>query len=224
MEIPLDQLSEVVAFCDPSGGKAIVKRARSRAAISVLAQDHMTRIFSLYAWADYVSTDKLYEKIFWVNDQWKPRLFGIEANGLQSLFGDGIRREARMDGHHINVYPVTQPTKLDKFFRNRSALQSIIARGRFFIQDHQVELISELEVHPMSMQCDMVDAAASATQLLRRRTSPQIRSAEADGLAKYLRSKGAPAWYIIKRVAEIHAKERGGKPLPSEQLDKYPYT
>jgi len=209
--LSLEALSDRAAFCDPSGGKTVIKKQRARSAIVVVAQDMLQRIFVLHAWAGHVSTDKLYDKIFEINSQFVPRVFGIEANGLQSLFGDGIRREARMSGRRIPLVAVHQPPKLEKTFRNRSVLQPVFAEGRLFMQKHQVELDAELATHPMSPTFDLVDALSSSIALLPKRVRVEEADSEEANLTRYLRKSGAPVWLIEKRVIE-HRRKLASKP------------
>ena len=218
MEIPLEDVIDRVAFCDPSGGKQKIKKQRARSAIVVVAQDAMTRVFVLHAWADHCSTDRLYDAIFEKNELYKPRVFGIEANGLQSLFGDGIRRESRIMGHRIPVVPVLQPTKLEKTFRNRTALQPLIAEGRLFLQEHHHELWDELRTHPMSPQFDLADALATAVALLPKRVVMAQEDIEEKALAQYLRRSGAAPHVIEQRIAAHRAKRRRGE-LGERALD-----
>lgn len=215
--LSLSALNDRAAFCDPAGGKTVIKKQRARSAICVVAQDHLQRIFVLHAWAGHVSTDKLYEKIFEVNEDFVPRVFGVEANGLQSLFGDGIRREARMTGRRIPLVSVHQPPKLEKTFRNRSVLQPVIAEGRLFMQKQQTELEQELATHPMSPTFDLVDALSSSIALLPRRVMVEQVDTEEANLARYLRRSGAPPWMIEQRIAE-HRKRAASQPL-KERLD-----
>jgi len=204
--IKVEDLVDWTAFCDPAGGKSQIKKQQARSAIVVVARDWLDRIFVMYAWADRTSTDKLYEKIFWVNSTFTPSKFGIEANGMQSLFGDGVRREARLTNVRIPLVKVLQPNKIEKPFRNRAALQPMIAQGRLFLQDGQLELEEELATHPMSATFDLVDALSSAISMLPKRAKVEQDDDEIENMARYLRKSGAPAWIIERRVQEYRMK------------------
>ncbi len=204
MKISLDDFSERYAFCDPaSGKKEIVKSIRSRSAIVVIVIDSISRIFVLLAWAARCSTDKLIERIFEVSEAYKPRIFGCEANAMQSLFADAVRREARMSHRKLALTSISQSTKVDKFFRIRAAVQPVIAHGRLFIQPHQHELRNEVTSFPMSPTYDLIDALASAIALAPQRRIRQQRDAELDNLARYLRQSGASPTHIERRIAEV---------------------
>jgi predicted phage terminase large subunit-like protein len=211
-EVLVEQLADRTAFCDPAGGQTLIKRQRARSAIVVVAQDPLQRIFVLHAWADRVTTDRLYERIFEIQQKFGPRVFGIEANGLQSLFGDGVRREARLSGKRIPLVGVHQTPKLEKTFRNRSCLQPVIAEGRLFIQPHQHELRQELATHPMSPTFDLIDALSSAISLLPKRLAVPEVDDEAANLARYLRRTGAPVWMIERRVEELRRRQKSLAP------------
>ncbi len=199
-ELTLADLPARYAFCDPSGGKPELKKTRARSAIVCIAADHLTRIFVLVAWAARCSTDKLFDEILAVNAAWKPRIFGIEANAMQTLFADAVRREAKMKQVRLPLVAVQQSTKINKEYRIRAALQPVIAFGRLFTQPTQHELIAELTTFPMSQTKDLADALASAVALVPPRATRVQRDEEAEQLAAYLRESGAPAWYIRERM------------------------
>lgn len=201
----LSDLSARYAFCDPASGKGkeAVKRVRSRSAIIVVAMDDLCRFFVLHTWADRCGTDKLIDRITETARTWRPRTFGIEANALQSLFVDAVRRDARRSNITLPLTGVTQPTKVDKDWRIRSVLQPIIAEGRLFIQRHQYELLAEIETFPMGSTKDLIDALASAIALAPRRAIQSQRRSEADALRRYLEASHAPAEYITNRVDEV---------------------
>lgn len=189
--VDLATLTDTVFFCDPSGGKDTIKRARARSAIVGVAQDDDARIFVLHAWAARVKAGTLLEKILEVNEEFRPRRFGIEANAMQVLFTDLVRREARFRETRLSLYPVQQPTRVDKFFRLRSTLQPVIGFGRLFVQAHQVELKEELRAFPMGETVDLVDALASAVELLPRKAGAGDRAKDDEvRYEEYLREVG----------------------------------
>jgi hypothetical protein len=188
---------ERFAFCDPaSGKKEQVKRVRARSAIVVVGADPLSRIFVLQAWAERCSTEKLMDRILELNDFWRPRIFGIEANAMQSLFADAVHLEARHRDRKIPLSAVYQPTKIEKDFRIRAALQPVIAFGRLFLQPTQHELEAELKSFPMTPVKDLVDALASAVELVPPRAPRQQANDELEAHLAYLRDTGAPASYI----------------------------
>lgn len=202
--IKLDTLSERYAFCDPASGKKEreLRRIRARSAIVVVAQDAMSRIFVLHTWAARASTDELIEKMYEINDKFRPRVFGGEANGMQSLFQDAVMRDARLRGKNIPLQKVEQPTTTEKDTRIRHTIQPVIAAGRLFIRDDMTELKTEMEGFPLTPFKDLVDALASAIRLIPPATTRPERRNELDRLLAYLRATGAPATYIEQVARE----------------------
>lgn len=202
----LDALTERYAFCDPASGKKEreLKRIRARSAIVVVAQDSMSRIFVLHTWAARATTEELIEKMYEINDGFKPRVFGGESNGMQSLFQDAVIRDARLRGKHIPLQKVEQPTTTEKDTRIRHTIQPVIAAGRLFIRDDMTELKTEMEGFPLTPFKDLVDALASAIRLIPPTVTKPEKRAELDDLLDYLRATGAPPSYI-----EQVARDRG---------------
>lgn len=201
-------LLDICAFVDPSGSKSAVKRVGARSAIAVVGRDPAEHDFLLEAWAARTSTDRLIERIFDTNQRWRPRAFGVEANAMQSLFADALRREARFSQVRIPFVDVYQPTHTEKPFRNRSALQPIIAAGRFFMLDDQIEARNELATHPMSPTFDIVDSITSAISLLRKRPQQTLAKQEEVDLMRYLRRSGASE----ATIRHYQSKLRGDLP------------
>lgn len=202
--VPIAGLIDRVAFTDPASGKQELKRTRARQAIIVVGQDTLMRIFVLYAWAGRLSTKDYMAKLLEVQGQWRPRVFGIEDNAMQSLFADLVIVEAKKLKQRIAFSGVTQPSKLDKDFRIRTTLQPVIANGRLLVlKDKHTELLQEIEGFPNSMLKDLVDCLASAVSLLPIRSQASRRRSEVEQLAAYLRASGAPAWYIEERIRQV---------------------
>lgn len=202
-KIALEDLTERYGFCDPASSKTRIKGTRARSAVILLGVDDLFRIFVLHAWAGRIAANNLRDKIIEVVDQFKPRRFGIEANAMQSLFADLVRDAASaLKGQRLPLTPVQQPTRIDKDFRIRTALQPIIADGRLFLQPDQYELKEELKGFPMTFKKDLVDALASAITLIPKRRRKQLKRQSTEALAEYLRDSGAPAWYIERRIRE----------------------
>ena len=208
-ELNLKDLSETYAFCDPASGKQQLRRVRARSAIIVVAPDFIQRIFVLYAWAKRCSTDELMQEILSVSERFHVKLFGVEANAMQSLFVDALRREARHAEKRLPLVPVMQSTKVEKDWRIRSALQPVIAHGRLFTQPGQHELNNELATFPMSATKDLVDALASAISLVPAKSTRKQKDGEMASLARYLRETGASPRRIEERLVEVGGQDYG---------------
>lgn len=202
----LADLGDTIAFCDPAAGRQsgrsrAIKAVGSRSAIVVIAADWLSRIFVLHTWAERCSTDRLCDKILAINRDFSVRLFGIEANAMQSLFADAMLREARYKGQRLPLVPVTQPAKIDKTWRIKAALEPLFPAGRLFVQPAHLELKHEIVSFPMSPMKDLVDALASAVALVPRRPAAQARNEELEARLRYLRETGAPAWHVEQVAA-----------------------
>lgn len=199
----------VIAFTDPAGGKSStqkLKRTSARSSIVVIGVDDLCRIFTLHTWAERCPTDRYVEHIYKCNTDFHPKMFGVEANAMQTLFGDMLAREARAMKMKVPFVPVPQPTKVDKRWRIRTTLQPVIAEGRLFTQENQLELKAELSTFPMSPTVDLIDALASAVALAPKRAPQVVRDERIEALAKYLRDSGAPAHTIRQRIAQLQAQ------------------
>lgn len=197
----------VISFTDPSSGKVgaqKLKRTSARSSVVVIGVDSLCRIFVLHAWADRCPTDTYVQHLFKVNDDFHPKIFGVEANAMQILFGDMLAREARVLKKRVPFVPVPQSTRIDKRFRIRTAVQPVIGEGRLFLQANQLELKAELSTFPMSPTVDLIDALASAINLAPKRAAKVVRNEAVDALATYLRNSGAKPSYIQQRIGELN--------------------
>lgn len=211
--LPRSDLVAVIAFVDPSGGKnrsQALKKTRARSAIVVVGMDVLTRVFVLHAWAQRCSTTALLTEMFRVGEVYNPRPYAVEANAMQSLFVDcAAYIAAHFHKKKLNITPYYQPTGIEKDFRNRTAIQPILAQGRLFLREEQRELRSELLVHPRSPVKDIVDALGTCCALLPRIAGARgSRIAEADGLAAYLREIGTAPAEIERRLQDLLAQTR----------------
>ena len=215
MNIPMNDLNDLTAFCDPAAGKKPnqVKKVRARSAIVVVGQDDFQRIFVLKAWGQRCRTDELVEEIMKTSETWSPKVFGIEANAMQSLFADCVQRESKMRGLVLPIRPILQPTKVDKIYRIRSALQPVISEGRLFIQEDQHELKQEILTFPMSPTVDIIDALASAVALLPKRNKNFSQIESQDSYEQYLRDTHAPEWYIARERQKTFAWNKNSREL-----------
>ena len=188
-----------VSFLDPASGKATLRRVAARSAIVTVGQDHEGRIFVLDVFAQRIPVPGLVDKLFAINAAFRPRLFGGEADALQTLFQEAVKLIAHDRQQQLPLVPVQHSTKVDKDFRIRSILQPVIAEGRLILHDAQHELLAELEGFPSYPTKDIVDALASAIDLLPAQPLRKVQDQQRDALAQYLRQTGAPSWYIDQK-------------------------
>lgn len=212
-ELELSQLSPFYAFVDPHGGdRKAIRAVASRAAIVVGATDYLGRIFVFHAWADRVVTPVLMDRILAVNALYKPKVIGVEADGLAGLFGDAIVRDAQLRSQRLPLKKVKQPKKMEKDNRIRTTLQSPIAHGRLFLLGDMHELRHEITTFPMNPRKDMVDALASLVREMPAPRARRERDADQERRLAYLRATGAPAWYIDEETRNARSPARASYP------------
>jgi hypothetical protein len=166
-KIPISHMIDGVGFADPASGR--VTRANCRSAIVVVMQSEQGTAFVVDSWAERCHTTTLTEKIFAINRKWQPylRRFGIEASAQQGLYVDQVIREANLLREPISVVPVMQPTNQTKEFRVTVTIQRWLHNDLLYIPAAHTDLRRELEAYPLGATCDLVDALASALNMLR---------------------------------------------------------
>lgn len=205
---------DIYGFLDPAGkkkGSDALKRVRANAAIAVIGVDHLSRVLVLEAWRGKTSAEATKQKVFELNERWRPKVFGVEANAMQELYADMLILEAQRLHVQINLQAIYQPTNVDKHWRIRSILNPIINHGRLVLQRTQYDLIRELTNFPMSPLVDLVDALASACHMIPPRKQAAIPTTTGDTateLAKHLRNQGVAPYLIEQRLAQLAATGR----------------
>lgn len=194
----IDDLYDVVAFVDPASGKktAAQRKTSSRSADVVVGMDGLGHVFVLHAWAGRVPTPAHTDRIFQLAVDWKPRIVGIDASAMQTLYSDSLLLEARHRKARLPLWPMQMPTHVVKEERIRAVLQPVIANGRLFLSAEQHDLQQEIESFPTGATKDLVDALASAITLLRKPGRERSESREREAYLAYLKATGAPASYI----------------------------
>jgi hypothetical protein len=133
-----------------------------------------------------------------------------------------VRMIAAERGEKLPLQAVYQNTRVDKFFRIRTALQPLLGEGRLILGEDQMELKNEIKAFPRGQTVDLVDALASVVKMLPVVPKEEEIEEQASGLAKYLREQGVAPPYIEQRmerfyrdqgvtrkIIEIAAKRRG---------------
>lgn len=211
MRLGFDKLPEKYAFLDPAGRRKPeqLKKIRARAAIIVIAVDELRRLFVIEAWAEKASAMTIRDKVFELNEKWKPRAFGCEANAMQELYAEMLQLEAKRQNIRLPLTEIYQPTNIEKTFRIRTTLNPVVGFGRLFLHENQHDLYRELTTFPMCQTFDLVDALASVCAMVPPVAKPIREHHERDAHAKYLRESGYPAHLIESRLNEIY----GGAPV-----------
>lgn len=209
MEIALDNL-ERYAYADLAAGKDArgrTRKKRSRQCIVVGARDWLMRWFWLYVWAGKLTASDFKEKILTAQEDYEPRKFGLEANGMQVLFGSLVREEAEERFGRIKMVPVYQPTNVNKTYRISTGIEPVILQGRFFLQDKEVDARVELQGHPTAQTEDIVDAMETCmNRVAPKRVVKEANDREKDEFAKYLRASGLPAHLIARELEKFSSQ------------------
>ena len=204
--IKLEELS-IYFFLDLAATKLKNRSSieRARQAIVGIGIDYLSRVFVLYTWAGRVGTTQLVNKSLDLFEQYRPKVFGVEANGMQELMANLVYTEAvKRFGSSVPFIPVYQSTKVDKDERIRSGLEPLINKGRLFIQEDQYELKEELRGFPTARTKDLVDALETVCmRVAPRRSTVKQKDADNEQYFKYLRDTGAPSYYIEEEMERL---------------------
>lgn len=199
----------VVAAIDPAASQSDLRGQASRMAVACIGADPDGRIFVLDTWAMRTSTEKFVEKIFSIAETYAPSPFGCEANALQMLFRDTTMMVARSRGIRLNLQPIKQPQKIDKDTRIRLTLQPIVAEGRLFLRPDQTKLRDEILAFPQTPIKDLIDALASAVNLLPVQLVVKNRQSLETALVEHHHRIGTKASVLDYRLAQLRGSSRG---------------
>lgn len=200
---------EKYAYADLAAGKDAARKnkRRARQCIVVGGRDWLNRWYWLHVWAGRLTASDFKERILNVQEKWEPRRFGLEANGMQVLFGSLVRDEARERFGRIVMIPVYQPTNVDKDYRIRTGLEPVLMQGRFFLPADELEARSEIQGFPTNITKDIVDAMETLiSRVAPKRVVQEGKDREEEEFAAYLRASGVPAHDIERRMAQYHVE------------------
>ena len=195
----------LVAFCDPAGGPRAGRSnyGLSRAAIVVIGQDDLERVFILEAFIQRIPPDKLIDRIFDTQQKWNPAVFGIDSSGPQLEFAQMVQKEARERGIRIPLRLVAQ--RQEKTFSIETTIQPLSSAGRLF-RPHDNEcrtLKDETTSFPDGMYRDGLDALANAIKLLPSILPAHLRQMNRNQLENYLTRTGMPKDQIAERLSQL---------------------
>lgn len=195
----------VVASIDPAGSTEM-KGQSSRMAIACIGADSDGHIFVLDAWAARTSTPNFVDRIFRTAEIFDPSPFGCEAESMQRLFSDTTQMLARAKGLRLKLLPVKQPRKIDKDMRIRLILQPIVAAGRLFLRADQIDLRDEILSFPQSRRKDLIDALATAINLLPANITVSNKKSLEQSLTDYHNRIGTPKNLLEYRLAQLRKR------------------
>jgi hypothetical protein len=202
---------EKYGFADPAAGaELITKRRSARQAIVISARDHLERWFEIYSWAGKVTPTEFKEKIFAAYEIYRPRRFGIEANGMQVLFGSLLRKEAEnLFVEKPKFIPIYQPTKVTKQFRIRTGLEPVINEGRLFLQSKISPLALEIGGFPTGDTVDLVDCLETIiSRVAPKFQNVHVRDQNVERYAAYLRATGCPGHLLEAKIEQFRKEQQ----------------
>ena len=197
----------VAAFVDPAGGPRVgqSQSGLSRAAITVIGQDDLERVFILSSWAKRVAPDALMELMFETNTRWRPAVFGIDVTGPQGNYYFMVQKEMRERG--LKVPFRESKAKLDKAFSIETTIQPLAAAGRLLrpLEAECRPLMEEWKAFPDGMYRDCLDSLACAIRLLPSVLPEHLRQMSERQLHDYLKRTGMAEDMIQTRIAQHRA-------------------
>lgn len=195
---------EIYAFSDLAAGKESPTRYhKARQTIIVGARDWLNRWFILESWAGRETATTFKVKILEAYEKWNPKWFGLEANGMQVLFGALVRDEGKKKFGDVRFIPIYQPKAVSKIYRIKTGLQPIMAEGRLFIKDMFGELAQEIRGFPTAKTMDLVDSLETMIRVAPKRPQDIRVDHEKNQYASYLRGVGCPGHQIQEKLAKF---------------------
>ena len=193
------------AFVDPAGGPRAGRSnyGLSRAAIVVIGQDDLERVFILEAFIQRIPPDKLIDRIFDTQQKWNPAVFGIDSSGPQLEFAQMVQKEARERGVRIPLRLVAQ--RQEKTFSIETTIQPLSSAGRLFRPtDNECRTLKdETTSFPDGMYRDGLDALANAIKLLPAILPAHLKNMNREQLRRYLERTGMPKDQIAERLSQL---------------------
>lgn len=195
---------DVYGAADPAAGseRASSSRQSARQTIIIAARDHLQRWFELYSWAGRITATQYKDKILDLYDEYRPRRFGIEANGLQVLFGGLLKTEAKERFVETpRFFPVYQPRVVKKEYRIRTGLEPVINERRLFIRSKVSPLALEINGFPTAATCDLVDCLETLiSRVAFKFVSDKAKDQNLERYASYLRNTGCPPHLLEQKI------------------------
>lgn len=167
----------IAMVVDPNhAGNAM--QGRCRHAIVVVGIDAKGNHYLLDSWAEGVSYDDLYDKIFEIAQKWNLHKIGVETIGAQTYIKHHVEFLCAVKGYSLRVEDLKGQVELqdgttarNKKFRILGVIQPIAEDCRLWVQRHQVSFLNEyrtFSMHKNSRFVDQLDAFAYAPQIATR--------------------------------------------------------
>lgn len=143
-----------------------------RNAVVVCGQTPWDEAIILDVWARRCTPLELMEHLFYVNQRFHPRVFGIEDVAYQKAFKYFLKAESERRFTYFNVQPIKATGKKELRIKG---LQPLMASGRLYAMAEQLILREEMADFPLGQHDDTIDALSMHLQLFRGQLSPESR-------------------------------------------------
>lgn len=160
---PPDQVAWRVMTLDPSLGRS------DKADYSAIVEITLTKDLVMYVHADLQrrSASHIVRDAIARGRAFNPHVFGVEANGFQSLLQETFWTECRRQGVMLNVHGIT--SSQNKIERIRATLTEYLHQGRFRFKRGSPGaslLVEQLKGFPTTKHDDGPDALEMGVQIL----------------------------------------------------------
>lgn len=182
---------DVVITADPNSGKPL---APDKAAIVVHGVSPDDEIFVLSSRSDRWSPDGLVEEIFKDAERWHPRVVGIEEAGQQNTIYH-FEKKCSKERMFYRIEALKHKN-VKKDVRIRTALDTPLKSKRMFFQRTQLQLVSQVQLHPQLAEhnWDEIDALAYGTQIYRAGTRQEDNEAREEAKKNILLLRGVTGY------------------------------
>jgi hypothetical protein len=174
----------------------------SRAAICVLGEDDLERMVILDSFARRIPPDLYINKIFEVNERWRPAVFGVDATGPQLAFYQILLKEARERAVKWNPRPIA--LRIDKIDTIEKTIQPIAAAGRLLRPPERDcnALAEEWRQFPTGQYLDAMDCLAQCVRLMPTVLPAHMKLMGEKQLRDHLARMGFRPEQIAERIAQ----------------------
>lgn len=165
----LDQL-DITATIDPAPPPAKQIADNDRNGMTTVGISPKNQIIVLDAWGERTSPLRVIEHMLWVQQVFKPRLWGIESVAYQRALKYFVQQVASELGVYFNIEDI--PAKGEKTGRIRG-LQPMAATGRIYLHPTQHLLRNEMSEFPLGKHDDILDSFSMHLGLFRGQMSQE---------------------------------------------------
>lgn len=145
----------IFTVCDPAVSQ---KDTADYSCILVVGVDPENNWYVLEVNRDKWTVGGLIEKLFEINEVWKPITMSIELIGQSQGLMTPINDEENRRNVYLPLFVINARTEVTKEMRIRSVLQPRFERGKIFIRREMFDLEEEILKFPRGRHDDMIDA------------------------------------------------------------------